>query len=156
MRTCCLLAALVLGGCTPTAARIGTQTRNPMNVPRLPLDMLDPVPLGNDEESREAAENLAALRLSFARACLAYEAGDYRSAAESFMAAARAARGALDSYTRRAMANQRASCYRNAAKAWYMAGALAGGRRELEDAAREDPSCEVEIQAILALLGDGH
>lgn len=118
----------------------------------LQLDVLAEIPGGSERESRDVDEKQAALWPAFEEARRTYEDGDYRRAAWRFMAAARQARGGS---AEEAIARNRVSCYRNAARSFYMAGAIAEGRALLEQAAREDPSTEPEIQQILDLLEGG-
>jgi tetratricopeptide (TPR) repeat protein len=122
-----------------------------MNVPPLPLDLFAPVP--ENLETEAAQEAFANLEPAYARAASLYESRDYTAAAETFMAAARAARGTPESTTWKQMATNRASCYRNAARAWYMAGQFEEKRPLLEQAAREDPLCAADIREILDILG---
>lgn len=122
-----------------------------MNVPPLTLDLLAPVPESIDTEA--AQEAFANLEPAYARATELYELREYAAAAEAFMAAARPARGTPGSSTWKRMATNRASCYRNAARAWYMAGLFAENRPLLEQAVREDPLCAAEIREVLEILG---
>ena len=126
-----------------------------MNAPApLQLDVLAAIPGGSDRQSREADEKQALLRAAFEKARRAYGEGDYRAAAGHFLAAAHQGQGEPGSHAERAIAGNRASCYRNAARSWYMAGALEEGRPQLEQAARDDPSAEPEVRRILDLLAD--
>ncbi len=127
-----------------------------MNLAPMPLDVLGGIPVGTDRESSDAADALARLRVSFEQASRDYEAGNYGAAAERFLAAARDAMGDAGSYTRSALAESRSSCYRNAARAWSMAGVLGKQRIRLEQAGVEDPSCQQDIVRILALLDPRH
>ena len=148
------LAAVLLGGCASSGIRAAHEPGYPMKAPApLQLDVLGGIPGGSDRESREADEKQAALRAAFEEARRAYEGGDYRTAAGRFLAAARQGRGEPGSYAERAIAENRASCYRNAARSWYMAGALDEGRALLEQAAHDDPSAKPEVRRILDLLG---
>ncbi len=136
-----IAALLLLTGCAFGAA---------MNVPPMILDLLTPIP--ESIENDQAIQTFAALEPAFGRAVHLYDAGDYAAAAETFMNAARAARGAPGTITREAMAGNRGACYRNAAKAWFMAGVFAEKRALLEVAAREDPLCAADIQEMLDIL----
>lgn len=119
----------------------------------MPLDVLGAIPVGTDRESDEASAALARLRASFEQASQDYEGGHYQAAAERFLSAARDARGEPNSYTRSVLAENRSAAYRNAARAWSMAGALDKGRPQLEREAAADPACKKEITRILDLLG---
>jgi len=134
-------ALLLLAGCVSGAS---------MNVPPLILDLLVPVP--ESIETEHAQQALANLEPAYAEAVRLYDAREYAAAAEAFMAAARAARGVPGSTTWTAMATNRGSCYRNAAKAWSMAGLFAEKRPLLEEAAREDTPCAEDIRTILEIL----
>ena len=61
-------------------------------------------------------EKQAVLRAAFEYARRAYEEREYRAAAARFLAAARQGQGTPGSYAERAIAENRASCYRNAAR----------------------------------------
>ena len=118
-----------------------------MKIPPPPLDLLAPVPESIDTE--QAQEAFANLEPAYARATALYERRQYAAAAETFLAAARAARGTPESSTWKELATNRASCYRNAARAWFMAGLFEEKRPLLEEAAREDPLCAAAIREIL-------
>ena len=133
-------ALLLLTGCA---------SRSSMPVPPpLLLDLLEGIPGSAEDDARPLEEAAGELERRFERARQQYDAGEYQTAAETFMEAARAGRG----YD--ALAVNRASSYRNAAKAWYMAGVLKEKRALLEDQAREDPRCAAEIERVLAILGE--
>ena len=123
-----------------------THCVTPMDTPRLALDLLPPVELGSNDDWLAVKPAADELERAFEHAGALYEARDYAAAAGEFMTAARAAR-AHD-----LLAPARASCYRNAAKAWEMAGVLREKRPLLEEVAREDPLCAGEIGHILELL----
>ena len=119
-----------------------------MNVPPLILDVLEGIPGSTDDGARPMQQAAAELEHSFERARRQYDLGEYRAAADTFLETARAARG------HDALAPNRASCYRNAARAWYMAGVLPEKRTLLEEEAREDPLCATDIKEVLASLGE--
>jgi hypothetical protein len=119
-----------------------------MDIGPIPLDLLGGVPSATDVDMTAVDEAAESLERAFTGAAAAYERREYPAAADAFMNAARAARG-FD-----ALAGQRSTCYRNAAKAWSMAGALAANRPLLDAAAVEDPRSADEIRAILAILLD--
>src|SRR5712691_11659577 len=91
-------ALLVFAGCAAGAS---------MNVPPLILDLLAPVP--ESIETEEAQRAFANLEPAYARATRLYNARQYAAAAETFMAAARAARGAPGSTSWKYMATNRGS-----------------------------------------------
>ena len=118
-----------------------------MDRPQLPLDILHAVGMSSDDDSGELLQALEALERAFERAAALYDARDYSAAADAFLVAARSARGHDN------LAANRASCYRNAAKAWSMAKLLEENRPLLDEAAREDPLCTDAIRHILEILG---
>lgn len=136
-----IAALLFLAGCASGAA---------MNVPPLILDLLVPVP--ETLETDQARQALVTLEPAYAHAVRLYDSRDYAAAAEAFLAAARAARGGPGTITREVMAGNRGVCYRNAARAWFMAGVLDEKRALLEEAAREDPLCATDIQEMIEIL----
>ena len=117
-----------------------------MDVSPLFLDLLEEIPRNADAPSPSVRQAATELARTFEQARRLYEGRDYRDAADVFMAAARAARG------HDALAANRASCYRNATKAWYMAAVLHEKRPLLDEAAREDPLCGAEIRRMLEIL----
>ena len=127
---------------------MGCACRTSMDVPPLILDLLEGIPGSADDEARPMQEAADELERRFESARRMYEKGEYPAAADAFMRAAFAGRG----YD--ALAANRASSYRNAAKAWYMAGMLPEKRALLEEEAREDPRCAADIQRVLAILGE--
>jgi Tfp pilus assembly protein PilF len=123
-----------------------------MTVSPMPLDLLGGIATGTDRESSEASNAFSRLRASFDQASRDYEAGRYEEAGERFLEAAREARGEAGSYTRSALALSRSAAYRNAARAWSMAGSLDKERGRMELAGQEDVDCQKEIARILELL----
>jgi hypothetical protein len=115
------------------------------------LDVLGGIPGGTDHQSTVASDSFARLREAFERAVQEYEAGCYEAAAHAFMAAAREGRLAANR-AHVTLCESRCVAYRNAARAWYMAGLLDASRPQLEVAAAEDSSCRDDIAQILGVL----
>lgn len=144
--------AVMLLSCGACAAQSMPPEQPPLTVPPMTLDVLGGIPVGTDRESAAASDALTRLRAAFEQATRDYEVGNYQTAAESFMSAARDGRGPAGSYTRLALSQSRSASYRNAARAWYMAGMLDKGRPQLAQAAADDSSCQQDIAQILKLL----
>ena len=119
-----------------------------MSDPPLLLDVIVGIPEDPHENARALMHASRELSSAFASATRLYESGRHAWAGDAFMSAARAARGFDE------LAENRSSCYRNAARAWVMAGSFGEKRALLEEAAREDPLCAADIRDILDILTD--
>lgn len=119
----------------------------PMHDPPLLLDVIVRIPENPDQGARALMDASRELSSAFARATRLYETGRYAWAGDAFLSAALAARGFDD------LAANRASSYRNAARAWTMAGTFAEKRPLLEQSAQDDPLCATDIREILEVLG---
>ncbi|MCU1350761.1 MAG: hypothetical protein JWO56_3791 [Acidobacteria bacterium] len=119
-----------------------------MDVPPLPLDILGAVVWGTNDDIAAVRQAEDELARGYDRGQVLYEAGSYRAAAATFMDVARAAR------PHDLLTANRGACYRNAAKAWSMAGLLREKRPLLDEAALEDPPAAADIRSILELLGE--
>ena len=138
--------------CLVAFAQFMPQEQRLLAVSPMTLDVLGGIPGGTDHESTVASDAFTRLRDAFERAMQEYETGCYRAAADAFMAAAREGKLPAENRAHMTLSESRSAAYRNAARAWYMAGLLDAARPQLELAAAEDSSCQEDIVQILGLL----